>query len=33
MLDIRPRVSEYTVTVGARSPFEFEEETLIRQEL
>ena len=23
MLDIRPRVSEYSVTVGARSPFEF----------
>ena len=23
MLDIRPRVSEYTVTSGARSPFEF----------
>ena len=24
MLDIRPRVSEYTVTAGARSPFEFD---------
>ena len=27
MLDIRPRVSDYTVTVGARSPFEFEGRT------
>jgi len=31
MLDIRPRVSDYTVTVGARSPFEFEGRTLIKQ--